>query len=447
VRLVVDVRTDYVPGVDFDRVRYLLDSEDRTRLADEARQARPGERFAAGVRVGEVPRLRDGRYDLRVELEHRGVVRARRRVAVTLREVGAPVFGVVVVFTRNCEGVVCPRAGDAPEATECVGGSCLLPECEGTRERLPMCEAGECRQAADCPAVAACAERACVRGACLAQPVEGACGAGEYCEPTAVGTTGCRPLPPPDAGGVPDAGLDGGPDLGPPDLGMPDLGGEDAGLLDGGTDAGVPVDLGTDAGVRDAGTDSGLDAGPPRDLGTDAGVRDAGTDSGLDAGPPRDLGTDGGMPRVTGLAAGGFHTCALLEDGRVQCWGWNVFGQLGDGTTMGRSTPVTVTGLSGMATALEAGDRHTCALLEDGRVQCWGHNGLGQLGDGTTMHRSTPTTVTGLSGMATALEAGGAHTCALLADGRVQCWGRNDDGQLGDGTAWRTTPVTVVGIP
>jgi alpha-tubulin suppressor-like RCC1 family protein len=152
--------------------------------------------------------------------------------------------------------------------------------------------------------------------------------------------------------------------------------------------------------------------------------------------------------RATALGAGDRHTCALLADGRVQCWGYNRAGQLGDGTTTQRSTPTTVTGLGGRATALAAGWSHTCALLADGRVQCWGNNSLGQLGDGTTTQRSTPTTVTGLGGMATALAAGGEHTCALLEGGRVQCWGYNSAGQLGDGTTTsRSTPVTVVGLP
>jgi len=153
-----------------------------------------------------------------------------------------------------------------------------------------------------------------------------------------------------------------------------------------------------------------------------------------------------GLSGVTALAAGWDHTCAVLQTGTVQCWGSNFSGQLGDGTTTDRLTPVAVSGLSGV-TALAAGGAHTCALLQTGTVQCWGRNESGQLGDGTTANRVTPVAVSGLSG-ATALAVGGAHTCALLPTGTAQCWGRNESGRLGNGTSggFRATPVVVSGL-
>jgi alpha-tubulin suppressor-like RCC1 family protein len=136
-------------------------------------------------------------------------------------------------------------------------------------------------------------------------------------------------------------------------------------------------------------------------------------------------------------------TCALLSDGSARCWGANNLGQIGDGTTTQRLAPVAVTGLSG-ATAISAGFSHTCALLSGGGVSCWGDNQFGALGDGTTTSRLTPVAVQGLGGAAVAVSAGDDHTCAVLANGNLQCWGRNDQGQLGDGTTTqRTTPVTV----
>jgi alpha-tubulin suppressor-like RCC1 family protein len=150
----------------------------------------------------------------------------------------------------------------------------------------------------------------------------------------------------------------------------------------------------------------------------------------------------GPLNNVMAVAAGEEHTCALLSDGTVRCWGRNYYGQLGDGTTTDRSTPATVSGLSG-ATAVAAGYSHTCALLGDGTVRCWGANYSGQLGDGTTTSRHTPVTVS-LPLSATAVAAGGNHTCALLGDGTVRCWGSNFFGQLGDGTTDNSrTPVTV----
>jgi hypothetical protein len=147
------------------------------------------------------------------------------------------------------------------------------------------------------------------------------------------------------------------------------------------------------------------------------------------------------------IAAGGYHTCALTSTGLVQCWGSNGYGELGNGSTTNSITPVTVTGLSGPIAALAAGAQHTCALTDAGTVQCWGYNPYGQLGNGGTANSSIPVTVTGLSGPATAVVAGGYHTCVLTSAGAVQCWGHNVNGQLGNGgTAKSAIPVTVTGL-
>src|SRR5436190_1932817 len=160
-----------------------------------------------------------------------------------------------------------------------------------------------------------------------------------------------------------------------------------------------------------------------------------------------------GLTTATRVVTGDSHTCALLGDGTVQCWGVGDSGQRGDGTFNNISTvPVAVVGLSN-AVAVAARGYHSCALLGDGTVRCWGRNADGQLGDGTVADpatgppgSSTPVQVSGITGAA-AVIAGGYHTCALFADGTAQCWGRNDDGQLGDGTFTRSsTPVRVGGL-
>ena len=150
---------------------------------------------------------------------------------------------------------------------------------------------------------------------------------------------------------------------------------------------------------------------------------------------------------VAAIAAGESHTCALTASGGVMCWGYNLYGQLGEGTRGNYQTPVDVSGLSSGVTAITAGYDHTCALTAAGGVKCWGWNSFGQLGDGTTTYHLTSVDVSGLSNGVTAIAAGGSHTCALTALGGVMCWGKNDVGQLGDGTTTdRLTPVDVSGL-
>ncbi|OUZ09116.1 hypothetical protein BHE97_11475 [Aeromicrobium sp. PE09-221] len=152
---------------------------------------------------------------------------------------------------------------------------------------------------------------------------------------------------------------------------------------------------------------------------------------------------------VTAIAAGGVQTCALSETGDAYCWGSNRYGQLGDGTDDASLVPVQVTGLDDPVIAITAGDWHTCALTttDAGTVYCWGYNGFGQLGDGTTTDSFVPVQVAGLDEPVIAITAGVTHTCALTDTGDVYCWGDNGYGRLGDGTDDASlVPVQVTGL-
>ncbi len=154
---------------------------------------------------------------------------------------------------------------------------------------------------------------------------------------------------------------------------------------------------------------------------------------------------------ATAIAAGANHTCALLDNATVKCWGLNASGRLGLGDVasrgdgageMGDSLPAVSLGTGRTATAIAAGSSHTCALLDNATVKCWGANTNGQLGLGDTAIRgdgagemgdSLPTVSLGTGRTATAIAAGNSYTCALLDNASVKCWGRNGSGRLGLG--------------
>jgi len=142
-----------------------------------------------------------------------------------------------------------------------------------------------------------------------------------------------------------------------------------------------------------------------------------------------------GLSGVASLAAGEFHTLAVMADGTVMAWGANKYGQLGDGTLTGRKTPVAIAMPGGLkAVAAAAGQYHSVALLENGTVAVWGYNAHGELGLGTTVTVKVPTinAHAGLAAGVTAVAAGRNHTLALLNGGGVMAWGYNNRGQLGN---------------
>lgn len=138
------------------------------------------------------------------------------------------------------------------------------------------------------------------------------------------------------------------------------------------------------------------------------------------------------------------HTCALTNAGAAYCWGRNDRGQLGDGSTTNRLVPAAVQGGLIFTDLSEGAVRsHTCGLTTAGAAYCWGRNDNGQLGDGTTTDRLTPVAVEGGIVFAS-LAAGAAHTCGVTPYAQVYCWGDNSSGQLGDGTTTRRLIPTVV---
>lgn len=142
-----------------------------------------------------------------------------------------------------------------------------------------------------------------------------------------------------------------------------------------------------------------------------------------------------GLADPESISAGFAHTCAVTTDDAAVCWGFNLYGQLGDGTQQDSYAPVAVADLHDVA-ELASGDVHTCALLQDSTVRCWGNNLLGELGNGSLTTDLTPTVVCDVLckrplDQIVQMSSGDHHSCALNASGAVFCWGSNVSGQLG----------------
>ena len=152
---------------------------------------------------------------------------------------------------------------------------------------------------------------------------------------------------------------------------------------------------------------------------------------------------------VQALSAGYQHVCALSIENRVLCWGDNRFGQIGDGSVglLQQASPVEVAGLSD-AQSIAAGSAHTCATTAAGAVRCWGANAEGQLGDGSTTRRLAPVAVSGLGSGQRSVAGGESHSCALADDGALNCWGSNRFAQLATGSSAlrETQPVSLAGL-
>jgi len=312
----------------------------------------------------------------------------------------------------------------------------------------------ECALNSDCPNPLICAPDDRCREQCQG---DRDCRDGTVCLSTMSPTVCVAPELRPDAGfdagtSPTDAGAgDAGPDAGSTDAGSMDAGSTDAGSTDAGADAGA--DAGVDAGAmmgaaltppRMGGGESHVCAAPtPTDLrcwGSNAGGQ-IGDGSTTRAPAPVVLGLSG----VTLVGGGASHSCALTSTG-LRCWGENDRGQLGLGVTGApRTSPAAVVGLPGTATDLAMGSDHTCAI-SGGSVYCWGDNQSGQIATGTTSMTAVPSpTLITLPTSAAQVSAFGGHSCALLVDGRVFCWGENGLGQVGNGTVGTdvSTPAEV----
>ncbi|MDD5224795.1 MAG: hypothetical protein PHE84_12495 [bacterium] len=151
---------------------------------------------------------------------------------------------------------------------------------------------------------------------------------------------------------------------------------------------------------------------------------------------------------VIDVSAGTDITCALTEKGGVKCWGENSYGSLGIGNDSGpqlcspnsndkipcSTSPQNVTNLRSEVKAISSGYSHICVVFNEGALQCWGSNHSGQLGTEDNLRKDIPTAVSGLSKDVSAVSCGFQHTCALLISGQVKCWGKNEEGELGNGT-------------
>ncbi|MEM9863957.1 MAG: hypothetical protein AAF938_20325, partial [Myxococcota bacterium] len=199
VQLDVDLRTDFVPEVEFTGVQTALEREGAI-VGEATREADAAANYVVGARVASFEDLRTGEYTISVRLLSRDATPvATRRISL---RVGGNAASVILA-TRDCAGAVCPSTGDPDDATECFAGQCVTTGCSLANPE--ECGPSECALDADCAFAAACVSGACFAGACLAQPNDAVCDTGEFCLPE----EGCRPV---EGSCIPDAPCDPGVD-------------------------------------------------------------------------------------------------------------------------------------------------------------------------------------------------------------------------------------------
>lgn len=232
--VIVNLRTDYVPNVEFEQVRIFLASAGAAGEDVLMHTVSNGD-YVSGQRIASFEDIANGEYRVRAELlAQNGRLVGQRSLAFSLSQSTS----ATIVVTRNCSGVICPDGSD-PGATECSGGRCVQPEC--SPETPAACGAEGCTESAECDGTASCADGVCTtEGSCIFMPIEGACESDEFCD----STVGCLPLPVRTDAGQSDAST---PDAGPSDAGPGMDAGNDAGLppsCDAPCDTGNPCEIG-----------------------------------------------------------------------------------------------------------------------------------------------------------------------------------------------------------
>jgi alpha-tubulin suppressor-like RCC1 family protein len=165
---------------------------------------------------------------------------------------------------------------------------------------------------------------------------------------------------------------------------------------------------------------------------------------------PEPVDVSGLTSGVSAITIGNGQTCALTSGGGMKCWGTNGYGELGDGTITNRAAPVDVSGLTSGVSAIAAGYEHTCALMSSpqgtsgGGVKCWGGGRWGKSTNPYNTYSKVPVDVSELASGVSAIAAGHGYTCVITLDEGIKCWGLNGSGQLGDGTTTdQPSPVDV----
>lgn len=444
--LVVRVRTDLAPGVEFQRVRVELWPFAPPVSGDPARTndvpVTRADDFSGGVEGASFVDLTVTDVTVRVQLLEGSNAVAQRVMQVRLNGETE----VVAVVTRACVAKSCPTGTDHESAVDCVAGTCAPAECAVDPMMAPAtCPAPQCTTAADCAATAACATTECVSGLCVASPSVTMCGDTRWCHPEA----GCLPVdnPPcePMHGVVAIAAGDRHSCAIDETGALFCWGSNDRGQLGTGDVVNRYFPAPVAPGTRFAAVSAGA-------LFTCA-IDDAGGLWCWGASGRGQLGLPGllmdqnvtvptrvEVPATTWatVSTGADHTCGIDTTGALYCWGNGDQGRLGRGDELSQMIPQRVG--DQLWTHVSAANAHTCGIrASDTSLWCWGSNNAGRLGvpiaDGNM--QVAPVEVTGGPMMArwSSVSAGFDHTCALADDGALWCWGSHEVGQLGIGGA------------